>query len=187
MLRRCIPSLIITLGLILAIPVANAAAKSPPSRVADPVRISIPRLHLDAPVQGRGTTAKGYMVPPTSPWKVAWYLHGVRPGERGNAVMYGHINSRTSSTGVFTNLHRLRVGDRLIVTDQKKVKRTFRVTAMKYYPTAQVPLREITGESSATHLNLYTCAGRWNRWTRDYSLRLVVYTEMVSSQTIFKK
>lgn len=187
MLRRSISFLIITLGLILASPAADAAAKFPQSRVADPVRISIPRLKLDASVQGRGTTAKGYMVPPTSPWKVAWYLHGVRPGERGNAVMYGHINSQTSSTGVFSNLHRLRVGDRLTVTDKKKVKRTFRVTAMKYYSTAQLPLKEIAGKSSATHLNLYTCAGRWNRRTRDYSLRLVVYTEMVSSQTIFKK
>lgn len=169
---------VIAAALVFMQPMAALAATATTS-VADPVRITIPAIHLDAPVQGRGTTAKGYMVPPTSPWKVAWYLHGVRPCERGNAVMYGHLNTFASARGVFTNLYRVRVGNLITVTDRKKVRRTFLVTAVKRYPTAQLPLKEISGKSTGRHLNLYTCAGWWNSRRQDYSHRLVVYTDLV--------
>jgi sortase A len=96
-------------------------------------------------------------------------------------VMYGHINTTATRTGVFSQLHRLRVGNRLVVTDRKKAKRTFEVVAVKRYPTSQLPLREITGKSTSAKLNLYTCTGWWNPGRRDYSHRLVVYTKLVAN------
>lgn len=160
---------------VLIAPQATAAVK-----VSDPTRIEIPAIRVDAKIQARGTTAAGYMVPPDSAWNVAWHMHGVRPGEIGNAVMYGHLNTRASNVAVFSQLHRLRVGNSVRVTDRKGTVRTFTVTKIGVYKRDQLPLRDISGKTADVHLNLYTCAGYWNRRVGDYSHRFVVYTSLTS-------
>lgn len=150
-------------------------------RVADPVRVSIPALRVEAAVQARGTTAGGFMLPPSTAWNVAWHIHSFRPGELGNAVMYGHLNTRSSSIAVFSNLHRLRPGNTILVTDAKNVTRTFKVKKVGQYSRTALPLSEMTGKSAVARLTLYTCAGTWDRRLGDYSHRFVVFSELVRS------
>ena len=167
-------TLVLTIGLTAA--PAEAAV-----RVADPVKVRIPALRVEASVQARGTTAGGFMLPPSTAWNVAWHIHSFRPGELGNAVMYGHLNTRSSSHAVFTNLHRLRPGNTIVVTDAKNVTRTFKVKKVGQYSRTALPLGEMTGKSTVARLTLYTCAGTWDRRLGDYSHRFVVFSELVSS------
>lgn len=154
------------------------------TKVADPVTVEIPALKIHAKVEARGTTGAGIMVPPKSAWNVAWHIHSVRPGDPGNAVMYGHLNTTSSTRGVFTTLHRLRPGNTIRVTDAKKVTRVFKVSKVGYYTRDQLPLRDISGKTKKIHLNVYTCAGYWNHRLGDYSHRFVVFSTLVSTSKV---
>lgn len=165
------------LSVVMTCPVSASAQ----TRVADPVNIEIPALHVQAKIEARGTTAAGVMLPPTSAWSVAWYAHGARPGERGNGVMYGHLNTRSSSVAVFSQLHRLGPGNTIRVTDAKNVTRVFKVKKVVRYARTELPISDMTSKSSTARLTLYTCAGTWNPRLGDYSHRLIVFSELLST------
>ena len=165
----------------LSVVMTRPAHATTKTRVADPVNIEIPALNVQAKIEARGTTAAGVMLPPTSAWSVAWHVHGTRPGERGSAVMYGHLNTHTSRTAIFTELHRLAPGNTIRVTDAKNVTRVFKVKKVGRYPRTALPVKEMTGRSSVVRLNVYTCDGVWIRRLGDYSHRFVVFSELVST------
>lgn len=149
---------------------------------AEPKWLTIPRLKVHAKVEQQGVDARGIMVSPIRGNQVAWFKYGPRPGQKGNAVISGHLNSPRGPE-VFWNLKKMRVGDKLSVTDVKGLNRTFRVTKVRTYPYATAPLAEILGPTSKTRLNLVTCMGIWNAARRNYSHRLIVYTEEVPNST----
>jgi hypothetical protein len=73
------------------VPVVNAR---PMSR-ALPVRITIPRIHVDAPVEPLGQNPDGTVEVPTltRPNLAGWYKYGPTPGQRGAAVVLGHVDA----------------------------------------------------------------------------------------------
>lgn len=79
-------------------------------------RVQIPSLQIDAPVEDVGTEIKnGQLV-----WKVIADIVGhhrasANPGEPGNMVLTGHVESR-SSGNVFLSLPEIQIGDEVIVT-----------------------------------------------------------------------
>jgi sortase (surface protein transpeptidase) len=111
-------------------------------------------------------------------WDVAWYKLGPRPGETGNAVIDGHLDSAVGPA-IFLYLRNLRIGDRIYVTDDGGVVRTFAVTEMDSYGLNDAPLERIFGPSSGHNLNLITCSGTWDAQAHIYNQRLVVYTQQV--------
>lgn len=150
------------------------AVKSP----AEPKWLTIPRLKVHAKVEQQGVDAQGIMLSPIRGNQVAWYKYGPRPGQKGNAVISGHLNSRRGPE-VFWNLKKIRVGDTVSVTDTQGTNRPFRVTKVRIYSYEAAPLAEILGPTKKTRLNLVTCMGTWNAGRRNYSHRLIVYTEAV--------
>ncbi len=126
------------------------------------------------------------MIAPHSAWLAAWSNKTVRPGQVGNSVVYGHVNTATSQTAVFTNLKSLLVGDVLYVTDDRRVTRAFTVTKTAVYPINAVPMNLISGATREVHLNLYTCAGVWSNKLGNYTQRLVVYTTLVKNSEVMK-
>ena len=60
-----------------------------------PTRISIPALGVRAPVVGVGTAADGSIAAPAidKPDETGWYRLGPTPGERGTAVIVGHVDT----------------------------------------------------------------------------------------------
>jgi len=81
-------------------------------------RIQIPSLGIDAPVEDVGTEIKnGQLV-----WEVIENIVGhhrasANPGEPGNMVLTGHVESR-SSGNIFLTLPDVQVGDEVIVTSE---------------------------------------------------------------------
>src|SRR5438309_658887 len=67
------------------------AAARPPL----PVRLVIPAIQVDASVEQVGRTPDGAMDVPKESNDVGWYKLGFRPGEQGNAVMAGHLDTAT--------------------------------------------------------------------------------------------
>jgi hypothetical protein len=73
-----------------------------------PVRIVIPTIAVSAEVEPLHRAADGTLdVPPH--WNdVGWYADGVVPGQRGPAVIVGHVDSARDGPAVFYRLPKLR-------------------------------------------------------------------------------
>ncbi|PFA68487.1 sortase [Bacillus sp. AFS015802] len=144
-----------------------------------PATIEIPAIDVSTSVEAVGLKENGEMAVTESFETTAWYQGGYKPGEPGNAVIGGHVDSR-NGPAVFYKLNKLSKGDKIIVKNKEGEKRTFVVREKKEYPWDDAPLKTIFGYSPASSLNLITCTGDFDRSARNYSKRLVVYTELES-------
>lgn len=147
---------------------------------ANPVRLLIPALGVNAPIEMVGVTSNGDLAAPTQhPWEdVGWYGSGPRPGEQGSAVIDGHLDRPGGYPAVFWRLRYIHVGDGVMVTDADGKSSRFHVTGIAFYPPQDAPIQEIFGNENGTYLNLITCAGDWIPSQHQTSLRLVVYTSL---------
>lgn len=165
-------------------PAPTAIAVQPSSQLqpqaADPQTLSIPKLNITADIEAVGEDNIGRMDIPKKVNDVGWYSLGYKPGEKGSAVIDGHLDTVTGAPSVFYYLSQLSPGDEVIVTDQNGKNLNFAVTDVQNYPFDQVPLQKVFASNDKPRLNLITCIGVWNTGSRNYSNRLVVYTELKS-------
>lgn len=96
--------------------------------------------------------------------------------------MYGHLTNNSFGPAVFMRLRELKPKDQMVVTDEFGVKRTFRVTKLESFLNNQLTFHQLGEPSQYSHLNIYTCAGKWNPKTRAYTHFLVVYTTLVAAK-----
>ncbi len=146
-----------------------------------PQTVEIPKLSVKTAIESVGNDAEGRMDVPRERKNTSWYNLGFRPGENGNAVIAGHYDNVDSSPSVFYDLGTLQVGDHIIVTDDKGKAQTFAVTKTTKYPDAAFPIDQVFGAASDPMLNLITCHGNWDEQTKNYSERLVVYSQLVTN------
>ena len=72
-------------------------------------------------------------MPRRTRYNTAWYAPGPRPGQRGNAVIAGHVDYPGIGPVVFWTAQRSCAGDEIFVTDDQGVRRRFVVTAVEIY------------------------------------------------------
>lgn len=144
-----------------------------------PAQLSIPAIHVDAQVEHVGQLPDGQMDVPKDDRNVGWYQPGAKPGERGNAVLAGHVDNKTGPS-VFFRLGDLKAGDLVTVTDEHGLAYDFEVDAVESYPRNKAPLEKVFGTRSKPGLNLITCTGSFNRDAGTHEERMVVYTTLVS-------
>ena len=146
-----------------------------------PIRVNIPSIGINAFIETVGLKADGELATPTqNPWEdVGWYNMGPYPGQRGSAVIDGHLDRPGGYPAVFWRLGDIKVGDDVQVTNDGGKILHFRVTHIEYYTPEQAPLQDIFGNVGGTYLNLITCAGDWIPSQHQTNLRLVVYTTFV--------
>ncbi len=139
----------------------------------------IPTTGTDAKIEAVGLTANGNMNVPDNAREVGWYQFGTKPGETGNTVIDGHLDTYTSSSGVFGNLDKLKTGDDVYVVNAQNEKIHYKVNHTDVYKVDDAPLQAIFGSSDKAHLNLITCTGAWDKKLHQYTQRRVVYTDLV--------
>lgn len=150
-----------------------------PVAVGLPVRINIPRLRVNAAIGAVGLLPDRSMGVPKLPRDTVWYKLGPKPGEKGSAVIAGHVNWWNGATGVFARLRTLKPGDIITVRDDAGAVISFVVRESRWYEASADATDIFTSHDGKAHLNLITCDGIWNRLTRQYSKRLVVFTDRV--------
>ena len=131
-------------------------------------------------IESVGTQSNGDLATPThNPWEDAgWYNLGPHPGERGSAVIDGHLDRPGGYPAVFWRLRDLHVGDEVLVMNIAGKTLHFRVTRTALYSPQEAPLQDIFGNWGGIYLNLLTCAGDWIPSEHQATLRLVVYTSL---------
>lgn len=99
-------------------------------------------------------------VPPEDPGAPAgWYNLSPTPGERGPAVLLGHVNATGGGPGVFAKLRELKVGDTIEVTREDGSTATFEFQRGEQYEKDTFPTQEVYGNTEGAELRMITCDG----------------------------
>jgi|GEM_PF-675645 LPXTG-site transpeptidase (sortase) family protein len=141
-----------------------------------PARLKIPTINVNALIESVGLTPDGSLDVPKDFVNTAWYNLGPRPGANGAAVIDGHIGWKNS---VFNNLSSLHKGDKLYVEDENGATVTFVVREFRTYGENDDAANIFGASDGKAHLNLITCFGVWNKVTKSYPSRLVIFTDKV--------
>ncbi len=155
----------------------------PPAPIGIPTRLRIPAVGIDAAVEVVGLDREGAMDTPKDFDETAWYELGPRPGEPGNAVINGHVDSAALKRGaVFWNLPQVQPGNLIIVIGDDESEHRFIVTSLQAYTPQNVPVDQIFGPADGAHLNLITCDAStpFNRRTGEYGGWLLVTSDAIS-------
>jgi hypothetical protein len=158
-------------------PLPRATDTEPePERITDPVQIRIDALDVDVPIVPVGLEENREMEIPEDANEIGWYYPGVRPGEKGSAVLAGHVDSK-EGPGAFWGLRELALDDIVTITHADGSERSWRVVAREQYPKDELPIDEVfVWGGDSEQLALITCGGDWNRDRASYRDNIVVYT-----------
>lgn len=148
----------------------------PPLPRSAPKKISIPRIKVDARILPLGLNSDGTVqVPPLKQAQHAgWYKLGPSPGEIGNAVIVGHVDSAALGPAVFFKLGALKPGDRIEVTRADGKLARFVVETVRSYPKTAFPAELVYGNAETARLQVVTCGGTFDRKKRSYPNNIVV-------------
>ncbi|MCR4275873.1 MAG: class F sortase [Candidatus Parcubacteria bacterium] len=160
-----------------AIGSAGIAAVTGQATSSLPVRLKIPAIQVDAAVLPIGLDSGGAMDVPKGPVDVAWFDKGPRPGENGSAVIAGHFGWKENIPAVFDDLSSLRKGDKIYVENDTGEITTFVVRESRLFGEQGNAAEVFSSSDGKAHLNLITCEGVWNKETKSYSERLVVFAD----------
>jgi hypothetical protein len=158
-------------------PMAPALSRS------EPTRLSIPAIGVNAPFMKLHLDASGKLgVPPENNTNlVGWYADGPTPGERGNAIVAGHVDT-TTGPAVFLFLSLLKPGGTADITRADGTVATFRVDSVETFSKDSFPDRRVYGDTKDAELRLITCGGTYDRGKRDYRSNVVVFAHLESSR-----
>ena len=170
-------ALVSTASQVGPVPIAIANSESS-NDVEIPVRITIPKINVDAIVGPLGLTEDGAMDAPKDPAEAGWYSLGMRPGEIGSAIIAGHSGWKNNIPTAFDKLNKLRNGDKISVVDDKGAIITFIVRKIQTYDPKSDASDVFNSSDGRAHLNLITCEGTWDATSQSYSKRIVVFTDI---------
>lgn len=149
----------------------------------EPSHIEIPAIDVNAPIEEVGVLDNGEMGVPDSVETTGWFEPGTQPGNTGNAVIAGHVDSY-EGPAVFFYLDQLTKGDEIIVRNDDGEEKIYEVERLESYPMDDAPIEKIFGQTNEKRLNLITCTGEFIRDDGGHQDRLVVYTKLKKPETI---
>ena len=150
------------------------AVPSVARRASPPVVLGIPRLGLTSRLIGLRKQRNGQLQVPADPQRAGWYSEGAAPGDRGPAVLVGHVDSYRGP-GVFARLASLRKGDLVHVRRADGSLVTFEVRLVRTYAKRSFPTELVYVGDGRPSLRLITCGGAFDRRTGHYLSNTVVF------------
>ncbi|MGQ1798974.1 class F sortase [Kocuria oceani] len=148
---------------------------------SEPVSLTVPSTGTRSELLHLGLREDGSLeVPPEGPGSPAsWYTGSPTPGERGPAVLLGHVNATGGGPGVFADLRQLAPGDRIEVARENGSTAVFAVDRGEQYGKDDFPTLEVYGNTADAELRLITCDG-YDPATGEFDDNYVVYASLVS-------
>jgi len=169
------------------LPAPSAAASSSAAPRSDkhlprsrPTRLLIPKISVDAPFTTLALGPTGQLEPPPAHDVnlVGWYGGGAAPGERGTAIIAGHVDTATSAA-VFVYLGELKKGDRFQVERADGRTASFMVDSVEKFAKEDFPSDRVYADTPDAQVRLITCAGAYDHQARDYTENLVVFGHLI--------
>jgi sortase (surface protein transpeptidase) len=160
---------------------ASPGSLADPMERSTPVRLRIPAIAVDAVLMDLGLHGDGTMEVPPDGIRAGWYTGAPTPGERGPAVIAGHVDWG-GHPAVFNRLHTLGPDDQIIVTREDGTAATFRVTRLEQFPKNAFASEKVYGNIDHAGLRLITCGGSFDPQLHSYEDNVVVFAELVDGQ-----
>jgi Sortase domain len=159
--------------------------KSPPkppafkSPIGWPKMLYIPSLGVTAPVESIALDRPADTHAPYKWSDVAWYDRGAKPGDPGNAAIFGHVDS-TCCPAVFYKIQDLKAGDIVEVKYKSGTPLKFKVLWQNTYPNDHLPLKFMFGSFGPQRgLELITCTGIFHLSGEGYDHKRIVYARLL--------
>jgi hypothetical protein len=152
-------------------------SNSRPHTVPPPIRLLIPRVGVDSPLERLGRSNDGTVQVPRHWQRAGWYEPGPRPGDQGAAVILGHVDS-PAGPAVFAGLSSLTRGDRVVVRRADGSTLTFRVTRSELRRRSQFPVKDVYWPTLRPELRLITCGGQYVRARGGYLSNVIVFARL---------
>ncbi|MER7765241.1 class F sortase [Streptomyces sp. NPDC097619] len=145
-------------------------------------RVRIPSINVDAPVMAVGLDAEGWVdaPPPQDPNLAGWYLNGIAPGQRGSAVIVGHVDN-AQGPAVFYGLGSVRKGSHIEVARYDGKTAVFEVYGVEVFSKDNFPGARVYGDTGHAELRVITCGGGYSK-AKGYDGNVVVFARMVEAR-----
>ncbi|MEU4986035.1 sortase [Streptomyces sp. NPDC021969] len=141
-----------------------------------PQRITAPGTGLDTAIDAVGLAEDGSVALPKNVDHAGWFTGSVTPGERGNAIIVGHVDS-TTGPAAFYSLGKLSSGDRITVQRRDGRAATFTLTRTAVYDKNHFPSDLVYGPTQGSQLTLITCTD-WDSNAHEYRANLVLTAQL---------
>lgn len=161
----------------------ESAAPGPSLPRSVPKRLRIPAIAVDAPFTPLSIGSSGRLdaPPPNDKNLAGWFKDGVTPGERGAAIVAGHVDT-TTGPAIFLQLRFLRPGSSVDITRTDGTVATFKVDTVETFSKAKFPDKRVYADTPDAQLRLITCGGNYNKTVKDYEDNVVVFAHLDSSK-----
>jgi LPXTG-site transpeptidase (sortase) family protein len=151
-------------------PVVAEATPVPVPAVFKPREMTIPKIHMAAPIVEVGVESDGKMGSPGNGTDIGWWP-GVKPGE-GNALFDAH-HDWEGDHGSFYLLEKLEAGDEIVVSGRWETT-TYRVEWVRQVAGDTPEAPDILAKGHKPVITLITCGGAFNTQTGHHVDRIVV-------------
>ncbi|MER5178375.1 class F sortase [Streptomyces sp. NPDC002896] len=142
-------------------------------------RVRIPALNVDAPVTAVGLDPDGWVQapPPENSNLAGWFTGAVAPGEKGTAVIVGHVDN-SKGPAVFYGLGSLKKGNRVEVKRSDQKTAVFEIYGIEVFSKANFPGQRVYGSTGQAELRVITCGGGFTKQF-GYDGNVVVFARLV--------
>lgn len=148
---------------------------------AAPVRVTIPSLHVTAPLAKVALNTANSLVVPQNPHVVGWWQASALAGSGiGTTVLDGHVDTADQGRGTLFHLQDLAAGATIVLRSAAGHDYTYRVTTRRVLQKASGLPADLFSPTAPGTLAVVTCGGPFDRAKRHYRDNIVVLARPVS-------
>ncbi|NIJ14407.1 hypothetical protein FHU38_004808 [Saccharomonospora amisosensis] len=143
---------------------------------SEPAWLDVPAIDAHSSLVPLGLNPdRTVAVPPVhEPMQAGWYRYSPTPGERGPAVILGHVNG-DGRDGIFVRLRELERGDEIRVGREDGTVARFTVKRMAQVPKDRFPTDDVYGDTAGPELRLITCGGPFDETAHSYRDNIIAF------------
>lgn len=147
-----------------------------------PRAIYIDKIGVAARLLPMSVNADNSMQAPINTNDGGWYTGSAKPGQPGALVVDGHASKTGTNYGLFGNLDKLTVGDKITIERGDSTRFTYAVAYIEEVPEDHVDMKKVMVPygDAAQGINLITCSGEWTRDGKTLDHRIIVYATLIS-------
>ncbi|MFE7645907.1 class F sortase [Streptomyces phaeoluteigriseus] len=146
---------------------------------SEPDRVRIPAIQVDAPVMQVGLDTDGWVgaPPPEDPNLAGWFTGAVSPGEKGTAVVVGHVDN-TQGPAVFYGLGALKKGNHVEVARRDGKTAVFEIYGIEVFEKNNFPGDRVYASKGSPELRVITCGGGFSK-ANGYDGNVVAFARLI--------
>ncbi|ASD21124.1 sortase [Cryobacterium sp. LW097] len=143
--------------------------------VSAPVRVRVPALGIDMPIEAVGLAEDAAMALPANPAVAAWYRYGAGPASpAGATVVAAHVDSLVYDIGPFALLADAPAGTEIVLETADGGAHRYTVASVDSVEKPAVPWASVFDRSGQPRLTLVTCGGEFDYDARRYLSNVIV-------------